>query len=531
MKMVKKQRRMFLVVLSIAFVLLMVSSVVAQQATQSSGDFGVTAKVVDDSTDTDEHGLGGEPVTPGVIEPVIEEERPRALPLPNLIISPSRQVTNDGSAEYKIIFKDPHVPYVCDGETTCPTLVVIPLELGDVNNDGVVDEADLNYLLDYLYKGGPAPVPYIHPDSAKAQRGDINQDGIVDAGDVVALVNFLQGRGYTIVVYQRYNYKLGFATLTSQGVQGSFEQTEFTLGAGQTFTTTLYVDADKEGSNHFVVSVQEVDGDYSIGANGVLIYTPSAPEETSFFVGKGFILNEAETQGGLIDLTILRKGNDLSGKMTIGGVATFDIEGEVFETSITPSSGGAGGSTEFAGYGLGGELYSQTLVKFDVSHPRAGVIASFSGYLKQLDTFKLLKGTLTDKVGNEWSLTAYGKKQFHVWTPTEQEEDVEVSVDEVMVFSKTASAEAGATTIAESAVSDSGIESGTEVYIRPIEVYRKKILGIFPIGKRVVDIEIIKPGEVVEKTISENSEQVIEGYKVSVGSLADEDKIEMSIQA
>jgi hypothetical protein len=54
---------------------------------------------------------------------------------------------------------------------------------GDVTEDGVVDAADIVYLLNYLFVGGPAPVPY--------SEGDVNCDGIIDAADVVFLLNYL----------------------------------------------------------------------------------------------------------------------------------------------------------------------------------------------------------------------------------------------------------------------------------------------------------------------------------------------------
>jgi len=57
---------------------------------------------------------------------------------------------------------------------------------GDVNvpyGDGTVDAADVVFLLNYLFRGGDPPVPYI--------EGDTNCDGTVDPGDVVSLINYL----------------------------------------------------------------------------------------------------------------------------------------------------------------------------------------------------------------------------------------------------------------------------------------------------------------------------------------------------
>jgi len=63
--------------------------------------------------------------------------------------------------------------------------VYIPPEfsLGDANGDGVIDLGDVVYIINYLYRDGPAPSPLV--------AGDANCDGTVDLGDVVHLVNYL----------------------------------------------------------------------------------------------------------------------------------------------------------------------------------------------------------------------------------------------------------------------------------------------------------------------------------------------------
>ena len=58
---------------------------------------------------------------------------------------------------------------------------------GDANKDGVVDAADLVYLLNYLFTSGPQPDP--------PSAGDPNGDCVIDAGDLVYLINYLFCRG------------------------------------------------------------------------------------------------------------------------------------------------------------------------------------------------------------------------------------------------------------------------------------------------------------------------------------------------
>jgi hypothetical protein len=55
---------------------------------------------------------------------------------------------------------------------------------GDVNEDGVIDAADIIHILNYLYVNGPAPRPF-------ADQGDVNCDDVVDIADIVYLLNHL----------------------------------------------------------------------------------------------------------------------------------------------------------------------------------------------------------------------------------------------------------------------------------------------------------------------------------------------------
>jgi hypothetical protein len=54
---------------------------------------------------------------------------------------------------------------------------------GDVNQDGSINSADVVFLINYLFVGGPAPVPL--------SKGDVNCDGFVNSADVVYLINYL----------------------------------------------------------------------------------------------------------------------------------------------------------------------------------------------------------------------------------------------------------------------------------------------------------------------------------------------------
>ena len=58
---------------------------------------------------------------------------------------------------------------------------------GDVNNDGRVNIADLNFLIDYNFRGGPVPSPYY--------IGDVDGSDMVNVIDALYLFNaiFMEG--------------------------------------------------------------------------------------------------------------------------------------------------------------------------------------------------------------------------------------------------------------------------------------------------------------------------------------------------
>ena len=62
-----------------------------------------------------------------------------------------------------------------------------PFVRGDANADGIINVADIVYLVNYLYRGGSEPSP--------AESGDATCDGVVNVADIVFLVNYLYRGG------------------------------------------------------------------------------------------------------------------------------------------------------------------------------------------------------------------------------------------------------------------------------------------------------------------------------------------------
>jgi hypothetical protein len=54
---------------------------------------------------------------------------------------------------------------------------------GDANHDMSVNVTDVIHLINYLFKGGPPPYPFV--------AGDVNGDCLINVTDVIYLINYL----------------------------------------------------------------------------------------------------------------------------------------------------------------------------------------------------------------------------------------------------------------------------------------------------------------------------------------------------
>jgi len=89
------------------------------------------------------------------------------------------------------LYPDTTFAYVRSGRTSYEPRLNIPdpgcfyirLGSGDTNSDGHLGLGDVVYLVNYLYRYGPAPEPLL--------VGDVNGDFTVDLGDVIYLLTYL----------------------------------------------------------------------------------------------------------------------------------------------------------------------------------------------------------------------------------------------------------------------------------------------------------------------------------------------------
>jgi len=90
-------------------------------------------------------------------------------------VSASKVSYNDGSY--------PELVVIGSGKASGIDIELPPVKIGDVTGNGTIDAADVVFIMNYLYIGGPAPNP--------SQIGDANCDGGINSADVAYLINYL----------------------------------------------------------------------------------------------------------------------------------------------------------------------------------------------------------------------------------------------------------------------------------------------------------------------------------------------------
>lgn len=91
------------------------------------------------------------------------------------------------SFDFTVKVTDSGAPEITDTQEFYIKISETPFMHGDANHDFVVDGGDVIYIINYLYRDGPEPLPW--------EAGDVDCDGVVGPGDVVYLINYLFRNG------------------------------------------------------------------------------------------------------------------------------------------------------------------------------------------------------------------------------------------------------------------------------------------------------------------------------------------------
>jgi len=96
-----------------------------------------------------------------------------------------------GTFIFTVLVKDSDIPQKNDTQLlTLSVLPGTPFIRGDVNDDSSVTISDVVYIINYLYKGGPAPSPL--------EKANTNCDVEINVSDVIYFINYLFKFGPTL---------------------------------------------------------------------------------------------------------------------------------------------------------------------------------------------------------------------------------------------------------------------------------------------------------------------------------------------
>ncbi len=160
-------------------------------SSQFNGTHFVNFTLVDASIDTCQVFDSTQTPVRTLTNGMLEESTPYALKTWDGLKSDGRRAP---SGNYKIkttatsLYSDykqnPPVPV----NTVTKEATVFNIYRGDPNWDGVVNLTDINYLTNYIFRGGPSPKPVL-------EAGDCNCDHIVNLSDIVILTNYVYKGG------------------------------------------------------------------------------------------------------------------------------------------------------------------------------------------------------------------------------------------------------------------------------------------------------------------------------------------------
>jgi hypothetical protein len=123
---------------------------------------------------------------------------------------------------------------------------------GDANNDGIMNVGDVVYLLNYLYKGGPAPSP--------AANGDVNGDCAVNIDDVIYFTCLLQEKRTYPVACTCTDPEMG----ESRNCLPGDANDDLTINVGDAVYMINYVFAGGMGPGPFTVLSGDANGDREV---------------------------------------------------------------------------------------------------------------------------------------------------------------------------------------------------------------------------------------------------------------------------
>lgn len=311
--------------------------------------------------------------------------------------------------------------------------------------------------------------------------------------------------------YSAQEYDLVFSS-EQESVVGEFlSANPIALNPGERISVPLTITAKEKGT--YVFKVYAKTSDYETGVKGLLVYgkepqeinPPKATSSSSSLLnGKGFATNEDQSEGVLVYLNLLGE-NEIRGKLVFGK-EDYALKGKTFESD---------NKIQF-------ELYNAQDGVFDKS------VGDFEGEIKKFDGFSVLKGSLDFK--NEpypnqyWTMNIIGER--------DRVFDNEIIAEKDIPVTKTINKEEVVTIRQTLKQSEPAQEHTSEAYIVPEKIEKEKIFGLIPNpwGDRILKVKLVDGEKITQEVVKEFGSNRIGDYEVSIGSLEDENSIEVSIK-
>src|SRR3989344_1724082 len=312
-------------------------------------------------------------------------------------------------------------------------------------------------------------------------------------------------------VYPAQEYEL--VLVSEQGrLGGEFKGSNLvSVSSGEKKSLALKITAKEKGT--YVFKVYAKAPNYEKSVRGLLVYgkEPQEPqpasESYSYLKGEGFATNEDKSEGVLVAMHLLGDDEETRGKMTFNK-DSYALKGEVSDSGTQIN-----------------------LSIFNPEDPGFGQsVGEFNGEIRRFNNFMVLHGGLVfknnDYPNQYWALTITGK-QNSVF-----ENEIVVAQPDIPVTKTINKKEV--VTIRQGRPKESEILSESEAketYIVPEKIERKKLLGIFPNpwGDKLLKVKLVDGDTITEKTVKEFSTTTVGNYDVTIGSLENEDAIDVSV--
>ncbi len=308
--------------------------------------------------------------------------------------------------------------------------------------------------------------------------------------------------------YSAQEYKLVF--VSEQESLSSELQSSLSLRPGEKASVPLKITAREKGT--YVFKVYAEASDYETSVRGLLVYGKEPQTQSinqvsssSLLDGEGFAINEDQSEGVLVYLNLL-SSEEIRGKMVFGE-DSYALKGQVSD--------------------------SGTQIDFSIFNPEdlgyGQSIGEFSGEIKKFDNFVTLHGGLDFEIysypNQYWTLTIIGKQDSIF------KNEIIVAQPDAPITKTINTQEVVTIRQGQIPESEDVEETTTEAYMVPEKIERKKIFGFIPNpwGDKLLKVKLVEGDAITEKTLEEFSTAQIGDYEVGIGSLENEDAIEVSI--